>query len=70
MKKRALLLSILIIVISCLTAYGEEPLTPKIAFRNKIFVADEVFEGAIIEHTYTVYNRGTGVLRISRVSPG
>jgi hypothetical protein len=70
MKKGALFLSLLIIAFSGITASGEETLAPKIVFREKGFVAEEVLEGAIIEHTYKVYNKGNGVLRINRISPG
>jgi hypothetical protein len=70
MKKGALFLSLVIIALSGLMASGQETLVPKIAFREKGFVAGEVLEGAIIEHTYKVYNKGGAVLRISRISPG
>jgi hypothetical protein len=67
MKIRALSLSIIIMVVSCFTVYGEEPLAPKIFFKEKSFAAGEVLEGTIVEHTYRVYNRGNGVLRINNV---
>ncbi len=70
MKKGALFLSLLIIVFSGIMVSGEETLSPRIAFGEKGFVANEVLEGAIIEHTYKVYNKGNAVLRISRISPG
>jgi hypothetical protein len=37
---------------------------------EKGFNAGEVLEGAIIEHTYKVYNKGEAVLRITKISPG
>jgi uncharacterized membrane protein YobD (UPF0266 family) len=70
MEKRAIFLSLLITTIFCLTAYSEQTLTPKIFFKEKGFVAGEVLEGTVIEHTYKVYNRGNGVLRINRINPG
>ncbi|MBN1904640.1 MAG: hypothetical protein JW927_06040 [Deltaproteobacteria bacterium] len=70
MEKRAFFLSLLILLISCLAASGEETLTPKITFSEKSFVAGEVLEGTVIEHTYRVYNKGNGVLRINRINPG
>jgi|WetSurMetagenome_2_1015567.scaffolds.fasta_scaffold605500_1 hypothetical protein len=70
MNKGVLFLSLLILAFSSIMASGKETLEPRIAFREKDFVADEVLEGTIIEHTYKVYNKGNGVLRINRVSPG
>jgi hypothetical protein len=70
MKKRTLFLSLIIIMLSGLIASGQEPLAPKIAFMEKGFNAGEALEGAIIEHTYKVYNKGEAVLRITKISPG
>ncbi len=67
MRKRVLSLLILIITVFCIAVYGEEPLQPKILFKEKSFVAGEVMEGTIIEHTYKVYNSGNAVLRINNV---
>ncbi len=49
---------------------GREDNVPEIFFKEKSHIAGEVMEGDIIEHTFTVYNRGNGVLKINRVKPG
>jgi hypothetical protein len=67
MKKRAFIISTLIIMTSCLMVYSEQPLSPNIFFKEKGFVAGEVQEGTIVEHSYKVYNKGGAVLRINSV---
>ncbi len=51
-------------------AWGQDTTAPEIFFKEKSFTADEVVEGTLIEHTYTVYNRGNALLNIRKVNPG
>jgi len=43
---------------------------PRIEIEEKAFDARDVKEGEVIEHTFTVNNRGEEVLEIRKVSPG
>ena len=43
---------------------------PRIVIEEKSFDAGEIKEGAVIEYTFTVKNRGDEVLEIRKVSPG
>jgi len=65
-------LFLLLIMVTLLSsmAFGQDAAAPEIFFKEKAFNAGEVVEGARIEHTYTVYNRGNAVLKIQRVRPG
>ncbi|NLA74575.1 MAG: DUF1573 domain-containing protein [Deltaproteobacteria bacterium] len=70
MKKSVLFFLISIAGVFSLNVSGNEPLAPKIAFRETVFVSGEVLEGTVVEHTYWVFNRGEAVLRINRINPG
>ena len=71
MKNSQLLFVLLLIVLSFSTLAGaQETAAPEIFFKEKTYVADKVMEGDIIEHTYTVFNKGNAVLNISSVKPG
>lgn len=50
-------------------AAGETP-DPEMVLPEKVFHAGEVKENDIIEHTFTVRNRGDGPLEIKKVKPG
>ena len=71
MKKRAYIFFVFIMMflLSSL-AWGQDATVPKIIFKEKSFNAGEVVEGTLIEHTYTLYNRGNGLLKIQKVRPG
>ncbi len=43
---------------------------PRIVLEEKFFDAREVKEGEVIEHTFTVRNKGDEALEIRKVSPG
>ena len=71
MKKKALIfIPISVIILFSMLASGLDTKAPEIFFKEKAYVAGEVMEGDLIEHTYTVYNRGNEVLRIYKVRPG
>ena len=71
MKNRVFIFLTLIIVTFLSSAVlGQGETAPEIFFKEKTFIADKVMEGTPIVHTYTVYNRGTALLRIKRVRPG
>ncbi len=71
MKNKALIfIPITIIVLFSILASGLDTKAPEIFFKENTYVAGEVMEGDIIEHAYTVYNRGSEVLRIDKVRPG
>lgn len=71
MKNRVFIfLTLIIVIFLCSTVLGQDETAPKIFFKEKTFTAEKVMEGTPIVHTYTVYNRGTALLRIKRVKPG
>ena len=71
MKKKALIfIPIPIIILFSMLASGLDSKAPEIFFKENTYVAGEVMEGDVIDHTYTVYNRGNEVLRIDKVRPG
>ena len=49
---------------------GMEASNPEIFFKEKSYNANEVMEGDLIEHSYTVYNKGNALLKIEKVRPG
>ena len=71
--KRALFGAFLLIVclFLCLPAgLAQKAMGPRIVIEEKLFNAQEVKEGEIIEHVFTVYNKGDEALEIRKVSPG
>ena len=71
--KRSLFEVFLMIVclLICLPATQAQQATgPRITIEEKSFDAKEVKEGELIEHTFTVVNKGDEVLEIRKVSPG
>jgi uncharacterized protein (DUF58 family) len=71
MKNRALILLVFIIMVLLTSQiWGLDAKAPEIFFEEKTYSAGDVIEGAILEHTYTVYNRGNSVLKIRNVRPG
>ena len=65
----------LFLMIVCLflclpTGFAQQATGPSIVIKEKFFDAREVKEGEIIEHTFTVNNKGKEVLEIRKVNPG
>jgi hypothetical protein len=55
----------------CLPAgLAQQATGPIIVIDEKFFDAREVKEGELIEHTFSVSNKGDDVLEIRKVSPG
>ncbi|MBW1715593.1 MAG: DUF1573 domain-containing protein [Deltaproteobacteria bacterium] len=64
-----------IICIPLLTICGHSSLAqelqgPKMALEEQVFDFKEVREGAVISHSFKVFNHGDETLRIVRVRPG
>lgn len=71
MTNRLLLFLLLIMVtLSSSMTFGQDLKAPEIFFKEKAFNAGDVVEGARIEHSYTVYNRGNTLLKIQKVRTG
>lgn len=68
-KYVTILLFITVIFLNSL-AMGQSIQSPELFIKEKSYKADEVMEGTIVEHTYTVFNKGEGVLEIKKVKPG
>lgn len=68
-KNRVFAALIMMVFLSGLT-WGQGIKAPEISFDENNYSAGEVIEGAVISHTYTVYNRGNDMLRIQKVSAG
>ena len=71
--KRVLFGAFLLIIwlFFCLPAgLAQQATGPRMAIDEKFFDAQEVKEGEIIEHTFTVNNKGDEVLKIRKVNPG
>ena len=63
------------LMITCLLIFlpavqAQQATGPRIIIEEKFFDAQEVKEGELIEHTFTVVNNGDEVLEIRKVSPG
>ena len=50
--------------------WAQQPTGPKMELKEKYFNAKSIKEGQIIEHTFTVFNRGDDTLEIKKVQPG
>jgi uncharacterized protein (DUF58 family) len=73
MMKRVLYSSVLLMVglfFFLSAGLAQQAAGPRIEIEEKGFDAREVKEGEVIEHTFTVNNRGEEVLEIRKVSPG
>lgn len=71
---RRLLYGVFLLIVClflCLpTGLAQQATGPRIVIEKKFFNAQEVKEGEIIEHTFTVNNKGDEVLEIRKVNPG
>ena len=72
MKRAVLTIIIANILLSfCISMVNaQKPAGPRLVLDKKVFNANEVKEGEIIEHTFTVSNTGDSVLEINKVKPG
>jgi hypothetical protein len=62
---------VIVCLFICLPAVlAQQALGPRIVIKERFFDAKEVKEGEVIEHAFTVYNKGDEVLQIRKVSPG
>jgi hypothetical protein len=58
------------IILNLATGWAQQFTGPRMDLKEKYFDAKHVKEGQIIEHTFTVYNRGDRPLEIKKVQPG
>jgi len=58
------------IILNLTAGWAQQPYGPKMELKEKYFDAKHVKEGQIIEHTFTVFNRGDRPLEIKKVQPG
>lgn len=49
---------------------AQETRAPKVGLLEPMFDFKEVLEGEIINHSFTIQNKGTEMLRILKVKPG
>ena len=71
--KRTLFGAFLLIIclFLCIPAnLAQQAAGPRIVIEERLFDARQVKEGEVIEHTFTVKNKGKEVLEIRKVSPG
>ncbi len=71
MKNRAFLFPLIfLLALLNVQLWAQDNKAPEISFEETTFDFGEVNEGALIEHTYAVYNKGNSVLEIQKVKPG
>ena len=58
------------IILNLTAGWAQQPAGPKMELKEKYFDAKYVKEGQIIEHAFTVFNRGDRPLEIKKVQPG
>ena len=72
MKRSSLscVLLILSFLVSVLPIHAQEEKGPKMVLKEREFDFGEVKEGAVLQHSFSVVNRGNEDLRIISVKPG
>lgn len=60
----------LVILVTPVFSEAAGDLHPEIYIENPSYDAGDVMEGTVIEHVFTVQNRGEEILDIRKVSPG
>lgn len=70
MKNRLYIILMLTILFKPLFSEAQEISRPEIYIENNSYDAGNVMEGSVIEHVFTVYNRGGETLNIRRIKPG
>jgi len=58
------------IIFNLTAGWAQQPIGPRMELKEKYFNANSLKEGQIIEHTFTVFNRGDRPLEIKKVQPG
>ena len=61
---------IFLIIFSLTTGWAQQATGPKMVLEEKDFDAEQIKDGEIIEHTFTVRNIGDRPLEIRKVDPG
>ena len=69
-KYRLHILLLFAIIFLPLSSSAIEDSRPQIYFEKINYDAGKVMEGTVIDHTFTVYNRGGETLNIKAVRPG
>ncbi|MFC1494719.1 hypothetical protein ACFL6W_05515 [Thermodesulfobacteriota bacterium] len=70
MKNNLFIVFITIILFAPVSSTANENLRPEIYIENSSYDAGKVMAGTVIDHTFTVYNRGEETLNIKAVRPG
>ena len=71
MKKLFLIfIGTLSIALCCTMAFGQDNKGPKMMVEGREFDFKEVKEGAVLEHTFKIFNKGNEPLKIISVKPG
>lgn len=65
-----MLLSFLTLLVFSSPVYSQNASGPKMFLPERQHDFKEVSEGAVVEHTFKVENRGDQILEIQRVNPG
>lgn len=52
------------------TTLAQQATGPSMVIEEKFFDAKQVKEGKIVEHTFTIHNKGDKALEIKKVNPG
>ena len=61
---------IFLISLSLSTGWAQQAIGPRMVIEKPLFDAQQVKEGEIIRHSFTVLNKGDKPLQIKRVQPG
>ena len=61
---------IFLISLNLSTGWAQQAIGPKMVIEKPLFDAQQVKEGEIIRHSFTVLNKGDKPLQIKRVQPG
>ncbi|MBA7678655.1 hypothetical protein ES703_86933 [subsurface metagenome] len=61
---------IFLISLNLSTGWAQQAIGPRMVIEKPLFDAQQVKEGEIIRHSFTVLNKGDQPLQIKRVQPG
>lgn len=61
---------IFLISLNLSTGWAQQAVGPRMVIEKPLFDAQQVKEGEIIRHSFTVLNKGDKPLQIKRVQPG
>jgi len=70
--RKCMLMGMMCILLFALCGHSmsQETGGPKMAITERVFDFKEVRKGAVVSHSFTVFNHGDETLRILRVRPG